>query len=318
MASPRNRRPVTVSFHVIEPDSVKETWSGLYPWDEVLDSIEQLDLETGEYHLQRDLFGTSTFCTVFDGPLRLLAGYTKDELTALLTELKGVIEEVPLRIGEGFIDGTYVAAFPSNVVGIVRSSVKAPGAASISHWLSEFTEYPCHMPPLPKASALAGLNRPSDDINNVFFRVRRHVIPRVRAVRPDVAKVLAEAGKSGSSKVGIEYSVETRKERAAWWPEMRAAIADLEAANLLAEFDAARVQLSYGETVNLKTAYVTDRAYVDVTAKRRFNHEIAGMALAEAYSRAEQDILEGVAARGETDADSPGEGRSDVDQPSLG
>ena len=165
------RRNVTVSFYIAEPTE-PPTWVGDLPGDDVLAKIQTLDLASGEYHVKTGLFATELFCMVHNGPLPLIGAYTKDMWNAVLTELKGVIEEVEMREGEGVVDGAYAAFFPNSVVGIVRSSVKAPGSAAIAQWLSLFGGHPLYLAALPKADALAGLQRPPEDINSVTFRVK--------------------------------------------------------------------------------------------------------------------------------------------------
>ena len=257
-----------------------------------MDQVEAFDLATGEFHLKTNLFGSEMFCTVHHGPVPLLAGYTKDNLAALETELKGTIEEIELREGEGVIDATYAAFFPNGVVGVVRCSVKSPGAASLAHWISMFTEFKCIFPALPKANALAGLEGPGDDVIGVTLKAKSRLLTRIMDARPDVAGALQAASKvSNSTKVGLTFATASKQERAAWWPGMRAAINDLADADLLPEFETATVNLSGREAVNLRDAYVSRKEWVQLQKKRRIGPAHAAQALVEAYHALEQGTI---------------------------
>lgn len=287
------RRNVTVSFYVVEPeDPWKASWDGDFPREEVLAKIANLDLASGEFHVQTGLFGNELFCTVHDGPLPLVGAYTKDKLNAVLTEYKGSIEEIAMREGEGVIDGTYAAFFPNSVVGVVRSSVKAPGSGGLAGWLSLFGGHPCVMPALPKADALAGLQRPAEEIIDVTFRAKKRLVPRIKAVRADVAGIIeSAAGVGGSTKVGFTLATETKKERPAWWPSVRAAINDLAAAELLADFDAASVKVSGRHSINLRDAYVSDKRQIELQKGKRLGPAHAAEALAGAYGELEASVI---------------------------
>jgi hypothetical protein len=291
MAASVFRRNVTVSLNIAEPQD-PPTWSGSFPSDEVLATIRQLDLASGDYHVKTGLFATELFCMVHEGPLPLVGAYSKDMWNAVLTELKGVIEEVEMREGEGVVDGAYAAFFPKSVVGIVRSSVKAPGSAALAEWLSLFGGHPLYLAALPKADALAGLQRPPEDINGVTFRVKKSLLTRIRAVRPDVASIIESASQvGGSTKVGFTLATAHRKERANWWPPVRAVINDLAEAQLLAEFEAASVSLYNRQNVNLKDAYVTAKQPVQIQNTKRIGPVHAAEALVGAYRDLEATLI---------------------------
>ena len=123
------RKTVTVSFYVVEPALGSEpTFQGAFPHDEVLDRILELDLASGEFHLQDGLFANEMFCTVHEGPVRLLGAYNKDLYATVATERKGEIRELSLSDGEGIVDATYVAFFPDSVAAMLRTSVRSPGS----------------------------------------------------------------------------------------------------------------------------------------------------------------------------------------------
>src|SRR5665213_308308 len=137
------RRNVTVSFYIAEPLD-PPTWTVDFPADEVLATMRELDLASGEYHVKNGLFATELFCTVHEGAHPLVGAYSKDMWNAVLTEFKGAIEEIEMRDGEGIIDGSFAAFFPHSVVGLVRSSVKAPGTAALANWLTLFGGHPLY------------------------------------------------------------------------------------------------------------------------------------------------------------------------------
>lgn len=292
MARYGSARPVTVTFHVAEPDSAAPSWTREFPSAEVLDTVAAFDLATGDYHLQTTLFGNEVFCMVHEGPVRLLASYTKDSLQAVLSEYKGTVEHIPMRDGEGILDAAYAAFFPNNVLGLVRYSAKSPGASSIAHWLSAFGGHGLYLAALPKSNAMAGLDRPADEVVSVVLRARKTIAKYVRPVRQDVAGALeAVAAVSATSRVAVEFGVSSPKEKGVWWPGMRAAIKDLADAQLIAEFDAAYVRMNSGGNVNLKQAYVTAKPLMDRRDKKRFGPAQAAELLTKAYQDEERTIL---------------------------
>ncbi len=135
------RRNVTVSFYIAEPVD-PPTWSDNFPSDEVLSKIRGLDLASGDYHVKTGLFATELFCMVHNVLLPLVGAYSKDMWNAVLTELKGVIEEVEMREGEGVVDGAYAAFFPNSVVGdrsVLGQGARIGGARTMALVFSEVT-----------------------------------------------------------------------------------------------------------------------------------------------------------------------------------
>lgn len=284
---------VTVSFYVVEPHIEHPgAWTGDYPADDMLDAVEKLDLASGLYHVQTNLFGNEVFCMVEDGQQRMLSCFTKDSWNALQTEFKGQVEEVPLRDGEGWVEATYCTFFPQSVAAVVRTSTKSPGAAQIGRWVSMFTPQQCYLATLPKIDALAELQRPSKEISSVRLRAKTSLIQRLRPVRPDLAGILeAAAGTAGSSNVDITLGVPAAR-KAHWWAEMYAIISDLADAQLLADFDSAMVNL-VGKTspINLKEAFVKLKVPVDLQVKLKIGPSHAAIAMVEAYGQLKDDVI---------------------------
>lgn len=285
MSSRPIRKRVTVTFYVVEPlEEQSPSWEGEFPEKAVLDTARGLDLASGNYHVKTGLFNSEMFCAVYDGPPRLLGGYTKDLLASLQTEFKGSIEQILLREGEGVVDAAYAHFFPNNVLGLLRTSVKSPGSASMANWISLFCGYPCVFSALPTADALSRLERPASEILGVTLRAKMKLLRWLRPVRADVASTFEAAGRvSGSSKAEVTFATATKKERDHWWPGMRAAISDLAAAQLLQDFDAASVRLTGKDSVNLRDAYVNRKLYVTLVGTKRVGPAEAAQALVEAY-----------------------------------
>lgn len=190
------------------------TWTGAFPAAEVLDTIEALDLASGEYHIPKGLWG-QLFCKVWaDGPQRLLGSYTKDIASAVEVEYKGTVEEIILREGEGVVQPAYVAFFPDSVVGILRCATSSPGAASVAHWMSEFGGYSCAFQALPNIDVLAQLDGPAEEKLSVFFSGPKRLLKRITDARPDVGMAMqAAAAVSKSTQAGVWLSTEHRSEQ---------------------------------------------------------------------------------------------------------
>ena len=279
------RKTVTVSFYVVEPSLGSEpTFQGFFPHDRVLDRISELDLASGEYHLQDGLFANEMFCMVHEGPVRLLGAYNKDMYARIATERKGEIREITLSDGEGVVDATYVAFFPESVAAMVRTSVRSPGTVRTANWLSIFGGYPCYFAALAQGDAMGRLDRDPTEIRSVFFRARRRQLAAIAGGSPQVAEALEAASRvSASTKVGLTLGVLRKSEKAVWWEGMREVLADM--IEVLPEFDAARIEINRGKDVNLLDAYVTARVDCDLDGTRRIGPGEAAQALTHAYEQ---------------------------------
>lgn len=290
---------VTVSFHVVEPDPGSTTWTAPFPKAEVFDAVKSLDFASGKYYMPSRLLGNEVFCQVVDdGPLTLVVGYTRDTWSDRLSERKGEVRRHELEADAAWVDPAYTALFPNDVMGIVRSSLNSPGSATIAHWLSQYGPHSFYLKGLQKADVFADLKRPADEIYGLHLRIHRSLIGLIRGSRPDVASAFEQAGKvgAGSSTLSLGLQAGVRAERAAWWPPMKAVINDLAEANLLVDFEAARVKVSGGPPVNLKDAYLTARVPISRYAKKKFSAAEAADALATAYHSSEAAVLAAVEA----------------------
>ena len=284
------QKTVTVSFYAVEPLLGSESsFVGPFPHEQVLDRVAKLDLASGEYHVSDGLFHNQTFCTVHDGPVRLLGAYNKDLYAAVATERKGEISEIYLRDGEGIVDATYVAFFPDSVVAMLRTSVRSPGAARTANWLSIFGGFHCYFAPL-EADAMGRLNRDPSGIRSVFLRAKRERLPAIASRSKEVAEALEAASRvSTSTRVGLTLGVARKSEKLNWWEEMKAVLADM--VEVLPEFDTARVEISRGRNVNLLDAYLTARVDSEIDGTRRIRPVDAAQALIDAYEQ-ERDALQ--------------------------
>lgn len=281
---------MTVSFYVVEPAAGEsQTFEGVFPADEVLDQVRILDLSTGQYHVKDGLFANEVFCTVHEGPQPILGAYNKDMYASVMTERKGEIREVEMSDGEGVVDASYVAFFPNSVAAVVRTSIRSPGSARIGNWLTLFGGHPCYFSALPTADTMARLNQLPTEIRRVVFRARRGRFPAIREANRQVAEALEAASKvSTSSKVGLTLGVERRAEKPGWWTGMRSVISDI--AEVLPEFDTARVEVTKGKDVNLLDAYVSTRVEVELDGVKRIRPHNAAQALVEAYDSEKDSI----------------------------
>ena len=277
------RKTVTVSFYVVEPSlGPQATFQGVFPHDEVLDRIVELDLASGEFHVQDGLFHNEMFCTVHDGPVRLLGAYNKDLYATVATERKGEIREISLSDGEGIVDATYVAFFPDSVAAMLRTSVRSPGTARTANWLSLFGGHSCHFAAMAQIDAMSRLDRDPSDVRSVFFRAVRQKLPVIRGGSMKVAEALEAASHvSSSTRIGLTLGVAKQSEKATWWNGMRSILADM--VEVLPEFETARVEIKGGKNVNLLDAYITARVDSEIDATRRIRPVDAAQAMTDAY-----------------------------------
>ena len=279
------RKTVTVSFYVVEPLlGPRATFQGVFPHAEVLDRIAELDLASGEFHVQDGLFANEIFCTVHEGPVRLLVAYNKDLYATVATERKGEIREIRLSDGEGIVDATYVAFFPNSVAAMLRTSVRSPGTTRTANWLSLFGGSPCYFAVMAQGDAMDRLDRDPSEIRSVVFKARRERLAAIAGGSKKVAEALEAASHvSSSTKVGLTLGVVSQSEKASWWGGMRAVLADM--VEVLPEFDTARVEINRGKNVNLLEAYITARVDSEIDGTRRIRPADAARALTDAYDQ---------------------------------
>lgn len=294
-------KALTVYFYAIEPFTTAGTTafaSGSYPLEDVLAKIRALDPGADEYRITENLFGGETFCLVHDdGPQPILGAYYRDNLARPLTEYKGEINELLLREGEALVDAAYAAFLPNDVLGLVRTSSKAPGFAKIGQWLSVTTGFGCGLISLRDPNVLAQLDREPTKLMTLVMRIRRNRIPSVSSYSPSVAKALRAAAQINSvtDEVGIEIAVKNPRERAAWARVTRQEIEEL--LGVLPDFEKAEVKVSGRKRpFNLLRASIHQGVRVPLIDKKLVGPPEAATALFEAYEYEESAIKLAVAA----------------------
>lgn len=289
-------RRLTVAFYALEPmpvfDGLKAFEPAGYPLAEVLDTVRKLDPAAETYRIRDKLFGSETMCVLHeDGPQPILGAYTRDNLAKALTEYKGEITELMLREGEALVDASYVAFFPLDVVGVVRTSQKSPGFAKISQWLTVQGRYSCGLLALPDPDTFAQLDHEPTKLHRFTLRVRRAVLPRVESTSPRVAEVLRAAANlnPASDQVGIDQRVSGGQEQARWSRLVREQIQEL--LGVLPECEEATVRVSgQSHLINLKRARVQRQMPVLLQGTKRVGPQEAAQALFEAYELERESI----------------------------
>jgi hypothetical protein len=289
-------RQLTVQFYAIEP-GVPETFKPAnYPLDNVLASIGQSDPATEEYRIKEDLFGGETFCLLHeDQRFPFLGGYYKDLLSMPLTEMKGQVEKLTLRDGEGIVDATYAAFFDHDVVGIVRTSVKAPGHVRIGSWLSINGRPAMYLVPLPETDILGILNRADGQIKRFLLKIRTKDIPKIKEFSPSVYKALKAASEPSpkSDDVKLEWHC-NKSGRAAFSKDMTDHIREL--FSVYPDFMSARVEIVGEKPIDLKRSVIATKSTVVLTDSKKVGPSHAADALAEAYGREQASIERSVKA----------------------
>lgn len=198
-----------VHFYAIAPEPIEPAFiHGHYPFDEVRTRIRSLDPASEEYRIGTDLLGSGVLCLFHeDGPVPLLGAYYKDMFTTPLTEYKGEIATLVLREGEGLVDASFAAFFPDDVVGIVRTSPKAPGHSRLADWLSSRGGTRMRLVPLRNPGAWKGV-KGSRRFGALRIKVRPDLIPDIEPRSHDVAQALRQAASltRATREVGIEIS----------------------------------------------------------------------------------------------------------------
>lgn len=306
-------KSLTVYFYVVEPmptfgNELRSFNSGAYPIDDVLETIRRLDPAADDYRIQENLFGGETFCVVHDdGPQPVLGAYYRDNLARPLTEFKGEINELVLREGEALVDAAYASFFPGDVVGLVRTSSKAPGFAKIGQWLSVKGGYSCGLIALRDPQTLAQLDREPTKMHRLLVRIRRNRIVAVEPYSSDVASALRAAAEinRASDEVGVDLRVKNAKERANWSRIMRQEIEELLA--VLPDFEQAVVYVSgQKRPLNLLRTTIQRPVPVLLYDTKRVGATEAAEALFEAYEKERNSIELAVRAfRGGPSGDAP-------------
>jgi hypothetical protein len=297
-------KTLTVYFYGIEPGpdfggGTPTFELGSYPLDSVLDTIRKLDPATEEYRIQDGLFAGETFCLLHDdGPQPVLGAYYRDNLSKPLTEYKGEINLLLLREGEALVDAAYAAFFPGDVLGLVRTSSKAPNFASIGNWLTLLGGYPCVLIALRDADTLAQLDDHPTGLRRLRMRIKRNRIAAVETHSPDVAKALRAAAdvNSYSSEVGIEMGIGRLQNAASWSSLVRQEIEEL--MEILPEFEEAKVKVTgIDREINLLRANIQRPVEISIVGSKRVGPSEAAEALFGAYAQERASINQALAAR---------------------
>lgn len=286
-----------MAFYAIEPmhafDGQREFASGAFPQDEVFKTIRRRDPAEPAYRITDDLFGGETLCLLHEnGPKPILGAYYRDNLGKLLTEYKGEIVQAMLREGEAPVDAGYLAFFPNDTVGLVRTSSKSPGFATIGRWLTFIGGYSCGLIALPDADTLARLQANPTGLRRLLVRARRGALPFIEGHSPSVAKALRAAGEMNSQ--AEQSAIEVRASNsggddAGFSLEALDRVSELMGA--LEAIEEVKVRLSdRRQPINLKRAYVKGQVSVQLEAKRRVGLAEAADVLFGAYDQEQVSI----------------------------
>lgn len=281
-------KSLTVYFYTVEPfpgQGMRNFASGLYPLSEVLEVIRKSDPTSEACRITENLFGGETFCLLHeDGPQPILGAYYRDNLARPLTEYKGEINELMLREGEALVDAAYAAFFPGDVLGLVRTSSKAPGFAKIGQWLSIVAGIGCGLVALTDPDVLAQLDRAPTKLSGLLLKIRRNRIPAIASASPSVSRALRAAANinTHTDEVGLELGVRSQKERAMWARQTRQEIEEL--LSVLPDFDKATVRVTGRKRpFNLLRATIHQAVQVPLIDSKRVGPADAASALFQAY-----------------------------------
>lgn len=281
-------KSLTVYFYAVEPfpfQGMRDFASGAYPLNEVLDTIRKSDPTSEACRITENLFGGETFCLLHeDGPKSILGAYYRDNLARPLTEYKGEINELLLREGEALVDAAYAAFFPGDVLGLVRTSSKAPGFAKIGQWLSIVTGIGSGLVALTDPDVLAQLDRAPTKLSGLLLKIRRNRIPAIESASPSVSQALrAAAGiNTHTDEVGLVLGVRNQKERAMWARQTRQEIKEL--LSVLPDFDKATVRVAGRKRpFNLLRATIHQAVQVPLIDSKLVGPAEAARALFQAY-----------------------------------
>lgn len=284
-------RELTAHFYALEPVSPpdgnsQKFLSGAFPLSDVLGTIRDADPADASYRIVETLFGGETFCIVHDdGPEPILGAYYRDNLAHPLAEYKGEVNELMMREGEALVDATYAAFFPNDVVGLVRTSSKAPGFARIGQWLSYLGGYGCGLFALSDTDTLAQLDREPTKLRTFFLRIRANRITAVEGHSPKVAQALRAASAIGgpNDDVGIDLRSTDETQRARWAQHLRQEITEL--LGVLPDFEEAKVTVSgTKKPINLLRANIQRGVKIVLTDSKRVGPKEAAEALFKAYA----------------------------------
>jgi len=294
-------RQASVAFYAIEPmpvsDGQRTFLSGAFPRDDVFDVIRNCDPAADDYRLREDLFGGETLCLLHeDGPEPVLGAYYRDNLGRLLTEYKGEVVEAMLRDGEAPVDAAYVAFFPNDTVGMLRTSSKSPGFAKVGHWLTAIGGVACGFVSLPDPDTLAQLQQQSTGLRRLTVRAKRQNIDIIGEHSPGIAKVLRAAADASHS--SAEVLLELRSNHQQGTHFTRDTLAEVrELVSALPALEAITVHVKgQSRPVNLKRSHVVGQITVPLIDTTRIGLKEAAQALFDAYKQEQVAVQNAVKA----------------------
>ena len=295
--APPKARLIKVQFFGVQPSLDEPHFvAGAFPLETVKACVLALDPAADDYRIESDLFGSGVLCLWHeDGPVALLGAYYKDMFSMPLTEYKGEIARLLLREGEGLVDASFAAFLPHDVVGLVRTSPKAPGHARIAKWLSAKGGIEMWLVPLRDPGVVARI-KGGVRFGSLRLKVRLDTIGDVEKRHADVAKALRDAATltRATKEVGIEISP-GHGDTGSWTPEVEDLLAQL--GDLLPSFLVAELTLPSGggrpsTTVNLRQGLTS----VEVPAELNEAGRLGPLEAARAIHRAYLDNRKGIVA----------------------
>ncbi len=286
-------KQVSVRFFLLEPFGNPLPFKACcYPRDRVFAHLRTLDPAAESYRIKEDLFGGETLCLLHDGEHGdVLGAYYKDLLNLPQTEYKGELAELILRDGEAPVEGSYAMFFPHDVVGVIRSSSKAPGPTKIGLWLSDVGGVSCGLVPLRDPDATAQLNDAEGRIRRLFLRMCRDRVRIVDSASPSVATALRAAGAAipASHEVGVEMSAGRTQDRQTYSSELRERVEEL--SGLFDEFESAQVEVTGRQRpINLKRSYLISPQQVLLIDTKKLSAASAAEAISKAYDQEKRHI----------------------------
>jgi hypothetical protein len=287
------RRPYVVQFYRVVPRSEGPApyADGEFPLRMVVQRIQSLDPAADEYRFKETLFGNEHFCLIDEsGPLPLFCAYTKDVTAAPETEKKGEIRSIIMDPDEGIVDAAYALVFPNDVVALVRTSTKAPGAAFLGSWLSAMSQIGFVLLPLPNLSVMDRVRGAHGLVRK--FRLAGNVrrLNNIDAPRIGLAQELRSLARPGSDTVVLEQSNRNHRNRVSFAESVLGDIEEI--LDLLPLLQEANVWLTgQRRAIKLKGAHYTTEAPFGLNGHRRVTARFAAIGLMGAYEREREAIV---------------------------
>ena len=297
MFMPRFPKELTVYFYRIEPlqgaKPDRQFIRGAFPLEEVLNRIDATDPSSEESRIPETLFGGETFCVLHDdGPTPVLGAYYRDNFSMPLAELKGEVKELILREGEAIVDSAYVAFFPGDVVGLVRTSSKAPGFAKIGNWISMVGGYSLALAALTDSNTMLQLEENPNLLRRLSLRIQPSRISLIEPKSTGLSGALRAAADVSltTEEVAIELRGPARQSASEQWSKQ--AMQEVrEILEVLPDFEEAKVKLKgKKKEINLLRANVQTPVTILLEDTKVVGPNEAAKALVQAYEQEELSI----------------------------